>query len=84
MIGSFIVFATELMLIAGSNWFYRNNAAPHLFVLFLICEVSALFCIAFNVKRIPQYKGVAITGLIFSVISTMIGMLYIVILSASL
>lgn len=73
-----ILFVQIIISPSSSPKGYGNFAIAEM-IIFSICTVVSIFCIIYNASHIKNYitsKGVAVTGLVFSIVGSVIGLIF--------
>ena len=92
MILAIVSFAIELIFLAVTNGLSNAKALTKEFAIFVIvvyvvCTIASLVCIIYNGKRIKDStvsKGVSVTGLVFSIVGSVIGLIFCITVFATL
>ena len=89
MILAIISFAIEIVFVAVVNASkdITKGFAILTIVMFAICTITSFSCIFYNFSRMKNYlisKGITVTGLVFSIVGFVIGMIFFIAFFAGL
>lgn len=73
-----VLSVQEIVLQKSSPKGYGNFAIAEI-IIFSICTAVSILCIIYNALHITNHhtsKGVAVTGLVFSIVGTVIGLIF--------
>ena len=73
-----ILFVQIIIFPSSSPEGYANFAIAEM-IIFSICTVVSILCIIYNALHITNHltsKGVAVTGLVFSIVGSVIGLIF--------
>ena len=84
MILAILSFAVQIIFIAVTNALNKAGTLTREFAIFVIvsfvlCTLTSIGCIFFNASRIKKpniSKGVSVTGLVFSIVGAMFGLIF--------